>query len=64
MENLGGNTGTVDWGVRVERSDEDLDLGVDSLLLFRVFADDREGAHTLAVETLSAISNENSGFMG
>jgi hypothetical protein len=33
VEDLGCDTGTVDWRVGVERSDEDLDLRVDTLLL-------------------------------
>ena len=46
-----GNTGTVDRGVRVERTDEDLDLGVHALLLLSRLADKRKSTNTLAVET-------------
>jgi hypothetical protein len=42
----------VDWGVRIEGSDEDFDLRVDALLLLCVGADDGEGSYTLTVETL------------
>jgi hypothetical protein len=52
VEDLRGNAGTVDWGVRVERAHKDLDLGVDALLLVCRLADDGEGTNTLAVESL------------
>ena len=42
----------VDGRVRVQRPHEDLDLGVNSLLLLGRVGQDREGAHTLAVEAL------------
>lgn len=53
VEDLGGDAGTVDGGVRVQRSDEDLELRVDTLLLVGVGADNGEGTNTLTVETLS-----------
>jgi hypothetical protein len=43
----------VDGRVRVERADENLDLGVDALLLLGRLADNGEGTNTLAVQTLS-----------
>jgi len=48
----GGNAGTVDGRVRVEGADQDLDLGLDALLLLGVLADERESTNTLTVETL------------
>jgi hypothetical protein len=52
VEDLRGDAGTVDWRVGVQRTDEDLDLGVDALLLVNRLADDGKGTDTLAVETL------------
>lgn len=51
VQDLARDTGAVDRRVRVERTDEDLDLRVDALLLFGRVADDAEGADTLAVQT-------------
>lgn len=51
-QDLGGNAGTVDGGVGVQRTDEDLELGVDTLLLLSVGGGDGEGTDTLSVETL------------
>jgi hypothetical protein len=47
-----GDAGAVDGRVGVERADEDLDLGVDTLGFFGGLGDDGEGADALAVETL------------
>lgn len=47
----GGDTGTVDGRVRVEGTNEDLDLGLDALLLLGVLADEGESTNALAVET-------------
>lgn len=58
VENLGGNASTVDWGVGVEWADKDLDLRVDALLLICRLADDGKGTHTLAIETLIALSEK------
>lgn len=52
VQDLGRDAGTVDWWVGVEWADDDLDLGVDALLLSGVLADDGEGSDTLSVETL------------
>lgn len=52
VENLGGDAGAVDWWVGVEWADDDLDLGIDALLLGGILADDGEGSDTLSVETL------------
>ena len=52
VQDLGSNTGTVNRGVRVERSHEDLDLRINTLLLVGGLADDGEGTNTLAVESL------------
>ena len=46
----------MDGWVGVERADEDLDLGVDALGFGGVGGDDGEGAYTLSVETLFAVS--------
>lgn len=51
VQNLRGNAGTVNWGVRVQWADEDLDLRVNALLLVGRLADDGESTNTLAVET-------------
>ena len=40
IEDLGGNTGAVNGRVGVQRTDEDLNLRVYPLLLFRIFTDD------------------------
>ena len=50
-EDGGGDAGTVDGRVGVQRTDEDLELRVDALLLLGVGGDEREGSNTLAVET-------------
>jgi len=42
----------VDRWVGVKRTDENLDLRVDALLLLGIGADNREGTNTLTVETL------------
>jgi len=42
----------MDRWVGVKRTDEDLDLGVDTLLLLGIRADNRESTNTLTVETL------------
>jgi len=42
----------VDGRVRVEGADQDLDLGLDTLLLLGILADERESTNTLTVETL------------
>jgi uncharacterized membrane protein len=47
-----GNTSTVDGRVRVQSADEDLQLGIDTLLLLGRSTDKRECANTLTVETL------------
>lgn len=52
VQDLGCDSCAVDWGVRIEGSDEDFDLRVDALLLLCVGADDGEGSYTLTVETL------------
>lgn len=54
-EDLGGNTGTVDGRVGVQRTDEDLQLRVDTLLLLSVGSGDGEGTDTLTVETLFVV---------
>lgn len=51
VQDLRGNTGTVNWGVRVQWANKDLDLRVNTLLLIRGLADDGEGTNTLAVKT-------------
>lgn len=52
VQNSRGNTSTVDGRVRVQSADEDLQLGVDTLLLLGRGTDKRECANTLTVETL------------
>lgn len=52
VEDLCGDAGAVDGGVRVHGAHEDLDLGVDALLLLGGLADDGEGADALTVEAL------------
>jgi len=51
VEDGAGDTSSVNRWVRVERSDEDLDLRVDSLLLICVCADDGECTDTFTVQT-------------
>lgn len=50
------NTGTVDGRVGVKRTDQDLDLRVDTLLLVGVGTDNGEGTDTLAIKTLGNVS--------
>ena len=50
-EDLGGNASTVDWGIGVHRSNQNLDLGIDTLLLLGRVANHREGTDTLTIET-------------
>lgn len=56
IEDLGRNPSTVDRWVGVEWSDEDLDLRIHPLLLFRRRAHDREGSDPLAIESLDRVS--------
>lgn len=56
VENGGSDTGTVNGRVGVEGTDEDLDLGVDALLLVGIGADNGESTNTLTVKTLNSIS--------
>ena len=51
VEDLRSDAGTVNGRVGVQWADQDLDLGVDALLLLGRLADDGEGTNTLAVET-------------
>ena len=52
VEDLGGDAGTVNGRVGVQRSDDDLELRVDTLLLVGIGADEGEGTNTLTIETL------------
>ena len=52
VQNGAGDASTMDRWVGVKRTDEDLDLGVDTLLLLGIRADNRESTNTLTVETL------------
>lgn len=52
VENFRRNARSVYGRVGVHRTNEDLDLRIDALLLLGGFSQDREGADTLAVETL------------
>lgn len=61
-EDLGGNAGAVDGRVGVQRADEDLQLGVDTLLLLSVGGGDGEGTDTLSVETLFLAEVVSRGF--
>ena len=56
MQDLRRDTSTVDWRIRVKRSDEDLDLGIDALLLVCRFAADGEGTNALTIKTLDIVS--------
>jgi hypothetical protein len=55
VEDLYGDAGTVDGRVRVHRTDKDLELGVDALLLSGVGTDQGEGTDTLAIQALIAV---------
>lgn len=48
----GGDAGTVDRGVRVEGTNENLDLRLNTLLLLGVLADEGESTDTLTIEAL------------
>lgn len=61
LENLAGDTSAVNRGVGVQGADEDLELGIDALLLGGVTANDGEGTDTLSVETLIHISIDPNG---
>lgn len=47
----GGDAGTVNGGVGVEGTNEDLDLRIDTLLLLGILANEGESTDTLTVET-------------
>ncbi|OAQ97853.1 hypothetical protein LLEC1_00024 [Akanthomyces lecanii] len=51
-ENGRGDAGAVDGRVRVDGANDDLELGVDALLLGGVLADNGKGTNTLTIETL------------
>lgn len=51
-EDGGGDASAVDGRVGVNGADNDLELGVDTLLLGGVLADNGKGTDTLAIETL------------
>ena len=53
VQDLGGDSGTMDWRVGVERSYEDLDLRIDALLLLGRVTDDREGPNAFAIQSLA-----------
>ena len=61
MQDLRRDTSTVDWRIRVKRSDEDLDLGIHALLLVCRFAADGEGTNAFTVETLDNVSYQLGG---
>lgn len=50
-ENDRGNAGTVDRGVRVEWSNDNLKLGINASLFFRALSNKGEGTNALTVET-------------
>ena len=52
VEDPRSDAGTVNGRVGVQWADQDLDLGVDALLLLGRLADNGEGTDTLAVKTL------------
>ena len=56
VQDFGSDARTVNRRVGVERSYEDLDLRVDTLLLLDRFANNREGTDTFAVETLGLLA--------
>jgi hypothetical protein len=56
VQNLRGDASSVNGRVRVHGTDQDLDLGVDTLLLLWRLSKDRERTNTLAVKTLYALS--------
>lgn len=51
VQNGGGNAGTVNGRVGVQRADKNLDLGVDTLLLVKILSDDGKSSNTLTVQT-------------
>ena len=57
VENLRGNSCTMDRRVRVQGSDKDFQLRINSLLLFSRFADDRKCSNTFSIEALHYVSN-------
>ena len=52
VEDLRSNARTMNWRIRVEWSNQDLDLRVDPLLLLSRLTTDRESSYTLSVQTL------------
>ena len=46
----------LDWGVRVERSDDNLQLGVDSSLLLGIGTNERDGSDSFTVKTKVLLS--------
>jgi hypothetical protein len=49
VQDLCGDASTVDGRIRVERSNKNLDLRVNTLLFFSRFGNNREGSDTLSV---------------
>lgn len=52
VEDLGSDASTVDGRVGVQRSDEDLELRIDALLLVGIGTDHGESTNTLTIKTL------------
>jgi len=59
VQDLGSDAGTVDWRIRVQWPDEDLELRVYPLLFLDGLADDRESSHTLPIQTLGNVSRRS-----
>ena len=56
VKNLRSDASTVDRGVGVHRSDDDLELRLETGSLFGVLADNGEDTSTLTVKTLKTVS--------
>ena len=60
IKDLGSDPRAMHWGIGIKRSDEDLELRIDTLLLFCIFTYNRECADTFTVEALCFYVNGNS----
>lgn len=59
VQDLGSDAGPMDWRIRVQWPDEDLELRVYPLLFLDGLADDRESSHALPIQTLDNVSRRS-----
>lgn len=59
VQNFRSDAGTVDWRIRVQWPDENLELRVYPLLFLGRLAYDRESSHALPIQTLDDVSRSS-----